>query len=300
MHEYSLDLFTKDLAFPFFIQYGGHNEDLIMHSHKDFAELVIVLSGEALHLVNQEQFHIKKGDVFVIHKQTSHGYQNVHNFRICNIMYQPEFIDFSKMDIGQTAGFHALFFLEPFYTRISHFKSRLYLNTQELFSISELIKRIVEEYNSDKSGRQSMLQTLFIQLVIRLSRYYETKEKNTNNDNQILALAQSLTYLKQHFRDNILVSELAKNANYSHRHFTRLFKELYHTTPRNYIISLRLEYACELIQYSDKSISDIALESGFDNINYFYRIFKNRTGMSPRRWKEQTMKTTIEPAKIQL
>lgn len=49
-----LNWFTNDEQFPFFIQYGGHEEDLELHKHDDFTELVIVLNGNATYTVNSE------------------------------------------------------------------------------------------------------------------------------------------------------------------------------------------------------------------------------------------------------
>lgn len=52
--------FTSDQQFPFFIQYGGHDQDMELHNHVDFTELVIVLSGHATHVVNTEEFLLKR------------------------------------------------------------------------------------------------------------------------------------------------------------------------------------------------------------------------------------------------
>ncbi|GJM83763.1 hypothetical protein HMSSN139_62590 [Paenibacillus sp. HMSSN-139] len=71
-----LNWFTRDEQFPFFIQYGGHEEDTFDHSHADFSELVIVLNGHATHIVNNEESFIKKGNVFVINGSTSHAYKD--------------------------------------------------------------------------------------------------------------------------------------------------------------------------------------------------------------------------------
>ena len=50
--DFFLNWFTQDETFPFFIQYGTHDEDLCLHTHADFSELVIVLSGTATHVVD--------------------------------------------------------------------------------------------------------------------------------------------------------------------------------------------------------------------------------------------------------
>ena len=78
-----LSIFTESEDFPFFIQYGYHyDDDCQMHGHVDFSELVIVLAGRAEHLVGKEKYPISKGEVFVINKDTEHGYNGASNFKI--------------------------------------------------------------------------------------------------------------------------------------------------------------------------------------------------------------------------
>ena len=71
MNNMWLNYFTKDDSFPFFIQYGGHEDTMFIHGHEDFSELVVVMDGTAEHIVENERFRIKKGDVL--------GYVNVYN-----------------------------------------------------------------------------------------------------------------------------------------------------------------------------------------------------------------------------
>ena len=66
MNNMWLNYFTQDDSFPFFIEYGGHDDEMFMHGHEDFCELVIVMDGTADHVVQQERFHVRKGDVFVM------------------------------------------------------------------------------------------------------------------------------------------------------------------------------------------------------------------------------------------
>lgn len=109
----NLNWFTTDEQFPFFIQYGGHDVDLDLHNHSDFSELVIVLNGNAMHVVNMEASFIKKGNVFIIDGANAHAYKDPHDFKICNIMYRPEMLKAAGPDLRAFKGFQALFFLEP-------------------------------------------------------------------------------------------------------------------------------------------------------------------------------------------
>lgn len=104
---------------------GSVRIDLCLHTHADFSELVIVLSGTATHVVDGEEYPIRKGDVFVISNNTAHGYKHPKNFHICNIMFHLSYFLDYQSDIKTTAGFHALFVIEPTLTKTQGFKRQL-------------------------------------------------------------------------------------------------------------------------------------------------------------------------------
>ncbi|MDR3593749.1 AraC family transcriptional regulator [Clostridium sp.] len=283
MTEMKLSYFTNDESFPLFIQYGNHNEDLLIHTHKDFSELVIVMNGSAKHIVNDENFHIKKGDVFVISNNTAHGYEDTENFRICNIMYRSENILSADYDIKKNAGFHALFVLEPYFAKEHNFKSRLMLKPKDFEKIHILTDIMLSEYQSKAEGWQTLLKGSFMTLAVMLSRLYSFG--NSSDKIDIINIAMSISYIESHYTEDISIDVLAKISHYSPRHFTRIFIATYHTTPLNYIISLRINHACSLLKESRLLISDIALQCGFSDSNYFCRIFKKRTGLAPKQFR---------------
>ena len=137
--EMHLHYFTTQKDFPFFIQYGHHDENMFLHSHADFSELVFVLGGYATHIVNEEEYSIKKGDVFVINENTSHSYKDPHHFRICNIMFQPDYFLRDFGDIKSLPGYHSLFVIEPALTQQNGFQSRLHLSPERFEEFLSLI-----------------------------------------------------------------------------------------------------------------------------------------------------------------
>lgn len=280
--QFTLDQFTVNKDFPFYIQYGKHDRGLPVHSHKDFSELVIVLSGNATHIVNDETFSISKGDVFVISPETTHGFLDATQFRICNIMFRHNLFAWLNADIKKSIGFQALFVVEPYFSKTHKFSSHLSLLPSDFLTIDELIATMIKEYNQALIGRKTALSTMFLYFVTLLCRLYE-KDIVPAKEEEVLRLAAASSYIQQHFTEQISISYLAKLSNYSERHFSRLFYEIYGNTPLDYILSLRLELACELLKTTKKShtISSIAFTCGFPNSNYFSRIFKKRFGMTP-------------------
>ncbi len=288
MDKMHLHYFTNDEMMPFFIHYGSHDDDMRMHYHHDFWELVIVLSGTATHAVDNEEYVISRGDVFVINSKIPHGYRNTDNFRICNIMFQPDIFNSERGYIGTLSGFHALFVIEPYLTESSCFKSRLKLSIDDYEKIKRRLDSMVKEYDEKDFGWQTAIKSLFMLLSVELSRLYSFK--NIGGKESVIYIAKPIAYIEEHFKEQISLSELADMASISPRHLTRLFSETYKTTPLKYINSLRLNYAGDLLENTAMSISDISFASGFLDSNYFSRAFKKKFGKTPIEYRKSNDK----------
>ena len=276
-----LDWFTTDEQFPFFIQYGGHDEDTRLHKHFEFSELVVVLNGNATHIVNTETFHIKKGNVFIIDGDTLHAYKDPLDFKICNIMYRPEMLKSIGPDLRTSNGFQAMFVLEPFYRNIHTHQSRFQLSMPGLNYVSTLISIMIDEYNGKQQGYQTMLISRFMELVVYLSRQYDKQE--TGTDSNLMHLANAISYIENHYLEPLTLDAIAANSNISVRHLNRLFQSYNQTTPMAYLQRLRLQRACVLLKHTHHPITKISYDCGFNDSNYFTRQFTKNLGVSPKR-----------------
>ena len=223
--DFFLNWFTEDETFPFFIQYGTHDEDLCLHTHADFSELVIVLSGTATHVVDGEEYPIRKGDVFVISNNTAHGYKHPKNFHICNIMFHLSYFLDYQSDIKTTAGFHALFVIEPTLTKTQGFKRQLTLNLAQYEEIHTLIVSLKNEYETKLPGYQTMIISLLSQLFTSLSRFYDVSQKSDSKE--VVSIANTIAYMENHYNEDLSIEELAQYSGLSSRHFRRIFPVSY-------------------------------------------------------------------------
>lgn len=281
MEQMKLSYFTNDESFPLFIQFGRHDIPLYMHGHEDFYELVTVLNGSAEHIVDGERSTISKGDVFVIGGGISHGFDSPKNLRICNIMYRPEALFPGDSDIRELPGFHALFLLEPYLSSTQRFRSRLKLSPAELSQVLPLINAAEAEYTSNNPGRKTMVMSAVRQLAVVLSRLYDCPEK----PREIAGIADAAAFMETSYADNISIADVIEKSHYSQRHFIRLFSAAYGMTPQRYLLDVRLRRACSLLKGSDASITEIAVHCGFDDSNYFSRIFRKYIGRSPSEYR---------------
>lgn len=278
-----LEIFNTFKNFPFFVEYGFHDTDMFLHNHEDFYELTIILSGSATHIVNNERYMIHKGDAFVVGRDLIHGYENPSNFKICNIMYKPEIILNTTQDIQESEGFHALFVLEPYISKDSHFTNHLQLSVPVFEVINQLISNLVQEYQSQHIGRTTMLYSLFWNLVVLLSRAYQIEDQPNNS---LLSIAVPLAYINKNYCSPISIESLASQVHMSVRNFSRVFHKTYGVSPINYVIQLRIQHAYELLQNSELSVSEVAYLCGFQDSNYFTRQFKHVSGFTPRAYRD--------------
>lgn len=287
MFQMKMNFFTDDEEFPFFIQHGEHKTNLFLHGHENYYELVIVLKGDAIHLVNDEQFYISKGDVFVIGGDTLHGYHNPHDFQFCNVMFRPDYFFTEKYDLKETVGFQGLFVIEPILTKQSHFSNRLKLDVYHFEMVQKLIDFMIFEYYQKGPGYKSLISGCFYGLCVQLCRLYSDIEENDDKKKDVLGMAKSISYIESHYSENITVEQLAQIAGFSTRHYGRRFFEIKGKTPVQYLQSVRLEKACYYLSNTDFPMSWIANQCGFSDSNYFSRVFKKWYGVSPRGWRSE-------------
>lgn len=280
MLEMKLDFFAQLNGFPFFIQFGGHEGEMYYHTHTDFAEIVIVLDGKAVNAVGKECFKAEKGDVFVMNKGSSHRYLEAKDFHICNIMFDPDALLQANYDIMESEGFHALFLIDPL--TCDNFKSRLKLSPENFKETKKIIKAVMDEYESDSPAKNTMITAYFLQLIVMLSRFYET----VPTDKETAGIAAAAAYMERNFNENITSDTLLKISHYSQRHFIRLFTECYKTSPHKYLQNIRMKHACLLLTQTNMSVTEIASKCGFNDSNFFTRCFKNQFATTPTQYRK--------------
>ena len=103
-----------------------------------------------------------------------------------------------------------------------------------------------------------------------------------NKEEQILI--KILRYIDENYKNGSL-TELAKDLHYDFFWLSREIKKQTGKTYTELVQEKRLAQACFLLKNTDITISDIAIQVGYDNISYFHRIFKKRFNMSPKAYK---------------
>jgi len=255
-----------------------------MHSH-EYAELVIVLAGRAVHLTDVEQHPLQTGDVVIINAGRQHGFDDSKGLQLCNIMYDPQQFLAGERQLEELMGYRALFDLAPRSTRPTEFSERIHLSLAELSYANGVLTALKQEYEKKETGWKASARYQFLMFVAFLSRAYT---QQTNKEaTPMLQMARVVSHIQQNYKSQVSVAELAALAHLSPSQFQRRFKQMYNATPMHYMNNVRIHAACELLKDPNKGVGEITLASGFSTSAFFCAMFKRSVGSTSSEYRRQ-------------
>ena len=125
------------------------------------------------------------------------------------------------------------------------------------------------------------LSASFERLLIEVARAIKTNEKPK------ISLSKSISYINHNYNTQIKIPDLAKMDGLSMTQYNLNFKKQMGISPTKYIIALRMNTAKELIEASNLSLNQIGSMCGYDDYNFFAKVFKQYTGVSPKKYRKQ-------------
>ena len=126
------------------------------------------------------------------------------------------------------------------------------------------------------------LRSWFISKIQEASRNVATKKEKSSNT----IVSRAKEYIKNHYNKDISLDDVSREVNISPYYFSKLFKDETGVNFIEYVTSIRMERAKELLGNSDKSMKEICVDIGYGDANYFSRTFKKNVGVTPTEYKE--------------
>lgn len=245
------------------------------HWHEQF-QVLYFSQGEALIYCNSHPYEVKGGDVVIINSNEIH-----YGETLCGeLVYDIIKVDLNFLLSSQN-DFCQMKYITPLLQGRIAFQNHI-TNDQRLRG---QIQQIVQEYGQQEIGCELAIKAYIYQMVVVLLRHYqqevtpqklyEYQQKTTYQLRTVLA------YIDQHYHENISLSQMANLSNMSKQHFCRVFKSITGKRPMDYINYLRINKAVNLLTEKNFNISEIAMAVGFDDSNYFSRLFKKYQKTTP-------------------
>lgn len=128
--------------------------------------------------------------------------------------------------------------------------------------------------------------SLFASLKILLDSLWESGEdKGADSSSVVQQVEQIHRYIEQSYHENITLTALAEQYHMDASYLSRIFSQKYGETIIAFLTRIRMEKAAELMKDQDKKLETISFLVGYDDYNYFSRVFRKKMGCSPREYR---------------
>ena len=203
-----------------------------------------------------------------------------------------------------------------------------YIEHNEIFKVKNLVQEIFSEELVKKYG-SAYLRIMWIRILNLLLHHYERRGRNAAEIEKMLQnynlldriqslqeirqkiiemvmecvstesvadanarskIQMAIGYIQEHFAENLTVNVLAEHYGMSPNYFSSMFKKEMSRSAVNYITELRINQARELLYHSELSVVDISKKVGYEDSQYFFRVFKKYLGMTPLQYREGSRK----------
>ncbi|WP_373264417.1 AraC family transcriptional regulator [Hungatella hathewayi] len=248
-----------------------------MHYH-DFYEIYIQDQGTRDHIVSNTFYKLNPRDVMLLKP---------------NILHQ----SISPEEHTRTIVYFNDTFLKRYFTPgtiqkfLSIFKYNcISLSSENYYKASGIVKKMTkEDYDDPDNTIFIKLAELLMILQTNIRQFppisLESSVIDTNRD-EVSTISPLISYVHENFLTLTNIDEIASTFYITPSHLCRTFKKLTGYTIVQYINILKIQKACGLLHETQKSITDIALECGFNSTMYFCKTFKSVLNITPTDYRK--------------
>ncbi len=253
------------------IAYSEHGVNYKKHAH-NYYEMIVVLKG-----VCRIEFKNKTVDVGA----DSLVFINCFEEHSTVVLQEPYVRYYVTMDPRKVDYYiHDARLLSVFKNRPATFE-----NVFDIAGISGRIAHIMsmliqEQRNYEDEYKSEYIVLLLRMLLINIYRNNYAQIPHKSNDKSLVYEIQS--YIDQHFREPLLISDIARDNFISPHYLSHCFRDQTGYSPKQYLMLNRLIYAKELLLSSDLTVTEIAARAGFSDTNNFIKHFKKHYNSTPR------------------
>ncbi|TDL74539.1 AraC family transcriptional regulator [Rhodococcus qingshengii] len=256
--------------------------DFPLHKH-DYIEVNYVYNGKLEQTVGGKPIILKKGELLLLNQHIEHEIKACAKEDIViNFIIRPAFFDFifSYLSSGNIV---SDFLLSSLYNNTQNGQF-LYFKVSEVEGIQDLIKKMIHEIMYPTTFSESAIKLYMGLVMIKLIKNSDRVERKEEASITHYMVVESLKYIEEHYKEASLY-ELAEQLNQSHYGLSKTIKKATSRTFKDLLQERRLGKAKELLEGTDLPIASIVEQVGYDNISYFYRIFKGEFGQTPKEFR---------------
>lgn len=285
------DRLHGDLGYPaslYEMTYKAHQPMLELHWHEEF-EFFMMTQGTASLRVGVADYELKAGEAVFINSGELHS-GSILGDEDCSfiaLVFHSDLISSAFPDTIQLQYLSAI--LEQKRHLPVHLHSGRAAHQPILARLAELFRlhqSCPPMYEMSAKGLICLLLADLLRLGER-SGPMDTPPAPAAKSYKVERLKAVIEYIHAHFAQPIRLSDLASLVSMNEAYFCRFFKEMTRTRPVDYINQYRLQHAAAMIRATDKKMTEVALDVGFNNVSYFIEVFKKHFGCTPTAFRKE-------------
>ncbi|UYW00714.1 AraC family transcriptional regulator [Flavobacterium agricola] len=256
----------------------NNNNKVEVHAHNNLFQIFYIESGITEITYQNKSTEIEGPSIITIPKNTPHGF--IHHTEVSGWI-----ISLSDSVLESLLNREA----EVLFTLYKIFAKNIDVLDANDLVIINILKQCVQEYNENQPGKLIMLQNLVGQLIIHLYRLQHQDnvlEQVIDNSykvyfrNFMMLIAESRSFKKT-------IDEYAQELRITTTHLTRVTKNISNKSPREVIVDYYISEAKLLLSNLKYNINEVARELDIEDPSYFSRLFKKKTGITPKEFQRQ-------------
>ncbi len=248
------------------------------HYHPEL-ELTWIIAGRGSRLVGDHVESFEEDDLVLLGANLPHTWQSDRGVARCEavVVQFPEAVFRS--------GLHQLAEMEALNRLLDDAVHGLHFEPPCTHHLKPILTRLVE---TTGAGRIARLIDALVGLMAHPSRRLASPGYQPMLDQRAKDRLDTVCrYLASSYTRPVTLAEVATLAHMSEAAFSRYFRRMTGTTFTQYVIGLRVDHACHLLHASDEPIAAIAFAAGFGSLANFNRRFRERKGLTPRRYRQR-------------
>lgn len=269
--QHELIIPNEGLPFKIFLFEGGRGNYIREKHWHTSIEIFAVLEGELLFYINNEKYPLHAGELLIVNANEIHSVNALKENKTAVIqipLRQFENYFTAQQFIRFEGGIHRETDSE---------------NPSDRRLIS-LVQRLYNVYTERRNGYDFRTISLYYELLYFMVTQYrvtEVEEKELRHNRHLSSLSRITTYMREHYREDLKLSDLAETFGYSDAYLSRMFREYAKVNFKTYLQDIRMAYACRDLLNTDHTIGQIAMDNGFCSSRGFAKDFKKRYGILP-------------------
>ena len=268
--QHELIIPNEGLPFKVFLFEGGNGHYVREKHWHTSVEIFAVMEGRLDFFVNKDEYPLKAGEQIIINSNEIHSIHAVEKNK--TVVLQIPLKQFENYFTAQ---------------RYIRFRGQEELVDKKLAS---LLRKLYHVYSERKIGYEFRTISIFYEIMYILVKDYrvtETREKDIRHSRRLDALSKITTYMREHYREELKLSDVAATFGYSDAYLSRMFQKYAKINYKTYLQDIRMAYAYRDLLNTDHTISQIALDNGFCSSRGFSGEFQKRYGVLPSEMRKQ-------------